>query len=307
MPSMKEADRTAPPDTLPGTLIAVDWGTTNRRTYVIAPDGRCIDSAFDARGVISIPTGGFEAELDALRARFGDGPTVLAGMVGSNRGWKEVPYLPCPANFDALKNALYPVEEVNAVLVPGLSFIDGRRGDVMRGEELQILGAVQAGLCPADALVCHPGTHAKWARVKGGYLTGFRSVMTGEIFSLLRGHSILSPQLQGEVQTDADFAAGVETVLARGELTAELFAVRAGALLGLRPHEAASYVSGLLIGSDVQTGLGFAGDGEITLIGDPVLTELYAAALDIAGRRSCAIDGEQAFLAGARALAESLS
>lgn len=288
-------------------VIAVDWGTTNRRAYVVASDGSCIDSVSDAKGVLSIPAGGFEAELGALRAQFGDGPMVLAGMVGSNRGWKEVPYLPCPANFEALRNALYPVEGANVVLVPGLSFIDGQRGDVMRGEELQILGTVQAGLCPPDALVCHPGTHAKWARLEGGYLTGFRSVMTGEIFSLLRERSILSPQLRGDVQTDADFAAGVETALAGGGLTADLFSVRAGALLGLRPDEAASFVSGLLIGGDVLTGLEFVGDGEIVLMGDPVLTDLYAAALDIAGRGSCAIDGEQAFLAGARALAESLS
>lgn len=288
-------------------VIAVDWGTTNRRAYVIRSDGRCIDSVSDAKGVLSIPAGGFEAELEALRAQFGSGPMVLAGMVGSNRGWKEVPYLPCPANFEALRKALYPVDGPNAVLVPGLSCIDGRRGDVMRGEELQILGAVQARLCPPDALVCHPGTHAKWARLEGGYLTGFRSVMTGEVFSLLREHSILSPQLQGEVRIDADFAAGVESARARGGLTAELFSVRAGALLGLRPHEAASFVSGLLIGGDVLTGLEFVGDGEIVLMGDPTLTGLYAAALDIAGRSSCIIDGEQAFLAGARTLAEIMS
>ncbi|MDQ4418991.1 2-dehydro-3-deoxygalactonokinase [Sphingobium sp. DEHP117] len=287
-------------------MIAVDWGTTNRRIYKLAPDGTCEAGRSDSMGVLSVPPGGFEAEIAAMRAEFGAGPMLLAGMVGSDRGWREVPYVPCPVDLSALRQALCWVNGGDIAIVPGVSFIEEEgRGDVMRGEEVQILGAVAAGLCPADALVCHPGTHAKWVRLKSGAMTGFRTVMTGELFALLRGGGILAPQLQGEAKPDADFARGVEAAFRNNALSADLFSARAGALLGLRGRDAASYVSGLLIGADIGIGLVVGGErDDVVLIGEEALTTLYAAALDIAGRRMETIDGEVAFLAGARALME---
>lgn len=299
------SDMTDRPHPAPiAALIAVDWGTTNRRVYGIAADGGCVHRACDGLGVLSVPTGGFELEIAALRAKWGGSPMLLAGMVGSDRGWREVPYLACPADFDALRRHLVRADGGDVHIVPGVSFIEHGRGDVMRGEELQILGAAATGLCPPDAIVCHPGTHAKWARLRGGTMTGFRTVMTGELFALLRGQGILAPQLQGEAEPDADFAAGVARALRSGDLTADLFSVRAGALLGLRPRDATSHVSGLLIGADIRTGLDFAGAGEIVLIGEERLTALYAAALAIAGRKTSIVDGERAFIAGAHALLE---
>ncbi len=286
-------------------MIAVDWGTTNRRIYNLAPDGICEGGRSDSMGVLSVPPGGFEAEIAAMRAEFGAGPMLLAGMVGSDRGWREVPYVPCPVGLPALRKALFWVNGGDIAIAPGVSFIEEGRGDVMRGEEVQILGAVAAGLCAPDALVCHPGTHAKWVRLKSGAMTGFRTVMTGELFALLRGGGILAPQLQGEAKPDADFARGVEAALRNTALSADLFSARAGALLGLRARDAASYVSGLLIGADIGIGLAFGrGRDDVVLIGEEALTTLYAAALDIAGRRTETIDGEVAFRAGARALLE---
>lgn len=288
-------------------MIAVDWGTTNRRIYHLAPDGACEAERSDGMGVLSVPPGGFEAEIAAMRAEFGAGPMLLAGMVGSDRGWREVPYVPCPVDLATLRQALCWVNGGDIAIVPGVSFIEEEgRGDVMRGEDVQILGAVAAGLCPPDALVCHPGTHAKWVRLKSGAMTGFRTVMTGELFALLRGGGILAPQLQGEAKPDADFTRGVEAALRNTALSADLFSARAGALLGLRERDEASYVSGLLIGADIAIGLAFGrgSDDDVVLIGEEALTTLYAAALDIAGRRTKTIDGEVAFLAGARALME---
>jgi len=47
-------------------------------------------------------------------------------------------------------------------------------------------------------------------------------------------------------------------------------------------------------------------DQPVALIGSPRLTTLYAAALHQAGRESREIDGQAAFLAGIRKLAEEL-
>ncbi len=141
-----------------GPFIAVDWGTTNRRAYVI-DKGEVVASEQDDAGVLSVPAGGFPASVADLRARHGGLPMLLAGMVGSNRGWHDAGYVAAPAGIAELAgNLVSPVEGV--AIVPGVCRDSGGRQDVMRGEEVQLLGAVAAGLAPADALLCQPGTHA---------------------------------------------------------------------------------------------------------------------------------------------------
>lgn len=290
-------------------LIAIDWGTTNRRVYVLDAAGAVRHRAAEACGVLAVPPGGFPAAVAELRARFGDLPMLLAGMVGSNRGWVEAPYVECPLDLARLADMLAVTDDRAAFIVPGVKDCADGRADVMRGEEVQLLGAIAAGLMPGDAGCCHPGTHAKWAIHHGGALRAFRTVMTGELFALLRQHSILSAQMQAEVTPGAAFREAVRRALARPELSADLFSVRARVLLGsLAQEDAADHASGLLIGADVAIGLRFLdGDGPVALIGDPALTALYAAALGEAGRECYAIDGEDAFLAGIRAIAERLS
>jgi len=229
---------------------------------------------------------------------------LLAGMVGSNRGWVDARYVPAPAGLDALV-AKVQRPAVDAVIVPGVSWRNGRDADVMRGEEVQLLGAVAAGAIPPDGLVCHPGTHAKWVRMQGGAIGPFRTVMTGELFSMLSRHGILQDRLAGHVTANEDFRRGAAHGLAHGDLTAELFSIRARFLLGIE-EDSASYASGLLIGTDVRIGLSFGGDGPVALIGRTDLTALYAEALKLAARESTQLDGERAFILGAQAIAERL-
>lgn len=283
--------------------IAVDWGTTNRRAWRIEAGG--VDDEFeDARGVLSVARTEFPVAVAEIRQRLGDHPLLMAGMIGSNRGWVEAPYVPCPAGLDEVAARLAWAEPGRTAIVPGLS---SDPPDVMRGEEVQLLGAVEAGLMPRDAIVCHPGTHNKWARVEAGRVTGFRTVMTGEMFSLLKSHSILSDLLSDAMAAGDAFRAGVARALEGEPLTAGLFAVRAGVLLGgLRKEDATDFTSGLLIGADIAFGLAEAPPGAIVVMGRPELTSLYAAALDVAGRQSLVVDGEAAFLAGIRGIAERL-
>lgn len=289
-------------------FIAVDWGTTNRRAYRLDGSGKLGDEMEDDKGILAVPASGFPAAVAEIRERLGDLPLLLAGMVGSNRGWIEAPYVPCPASSDELAAHIIWAEEGRTAIVPGLSFLNDRRADVMRGEEVQMFGALAAGMVGADGLVCHPGTHNKWVTLEGGRVTRFRTVMTGELFSLLKGYSILSDLLQAtEVTAGAAFEAGVLHGLSDEDVTAELFSVRARVLLGESPREdAASYTSGLLIGADVRTGLRHAAESEIVVMGRPELTGLYAAALKAAGWDTREVDGEEAFLAGSLTLAEAL-
>lgn len=293
-----------------GAFLAIDWGTTNRRGYVVS-DGKLLREQEDGLGILEVAASGigFPAALAQLKAALGfDGLVLMAGMVGSNRGWVEAPYVACPAGLDDLAAKLAWVEPGKVAIVPGLCFLDPPVADVMRGEEVQILGAVAEGTLPDNCLVCHPGTHNKWIEVEDGRIAGFRTVMTGEIFNLLKTHSILSDLLATAAEPGPAFRAGVDHGLANADLTAELFQVRARVLLGeATAADAAPYVSGLLIGADLKVGLGRQRHDHVHVVGRPELTRLFAAALAQTGRATTEIDGEGAFIAGLGRIAEKIA
>jgi 2-dehydro-3-deoxygalactonokinase len=198
--------------------------------------------------------------------------------------------------------------------VPGLLYDDDARPDVMRGEEVRILGAMALGFVAEGAgpdLVCLPGTHSKWAETGNARIRRFRTVMTGDILAALKAHSILSDLLAAPAEqtadTEAAFLAGVDHMLEAADLTAELFTVRARVLTGrLDAAGAAAQISGLLIGADIRAGLGRLRTDVVPLIGDAALCNRFALALARAGRETSILDGETAFVAGAMALARHL-
>lgn len=289
-------------------LLAIDWGTTSRRGWLIGDGGAILASVQDERGMLSIPPGGWEAALYELKRALGDAEprlSLIAGMAGADRGWRDAGYLPCPAAIDNLARGLCWVEPGAVAIVPGLSVTSEGRADVLRGEETQILGAVAAGLAPADCFACHPGTHTKWISVRGAKVAAFRTVMTGELFALLKGHSILSDRLKDGAAAGPDFDAGLERGLATGEALADLFAVRADALSGAgQIGDGAAYASGLLIGADVRIGLAMSGEREVYVIGRADLAALYMRAIEASGRRAVTVDGGAVVVAGLRRIAE---
>lgn len=287
-------------------FIAVDWGTTNRRAYLIDSSGKEAREFEDAKGVLSIPQGGFPDAIAEIRSKLGDRPLLLAGMVGSNRGWEEAPYVPCPAGLDELARKLVWAGEREAI-VPGVSYLGDGRADVMRGEEVQLLGALAAGLVGSNELVCHPGTHNKWTELHQGQIQRFQTVMTGELFSLLKEHSILADLMKGPVSDNDIFRGAARHAIFNESLPARLFSVRASVLLGqMKKEDAASYASGLLIGTDVRIGLQVPTGARVMVMGRPELTRLYVAALKEAGREAVELDGEQCFLAGIQEIAKRI-
>lgn len=286
-------------------FIAVDWGTTNRRAYRIDRCA-CVDEFEDDRGVLKIEPGGFDAAIEQIRDRLGERPLLLAGMIGSNRGWREAPYVRCPAGAGELAESVFRVDRESIAIVPGIAYANGV-ADVMRGEEVQLVGAVAQGEIPGDCVVCHPGTHNKWVVMENGRIAKFLTVLTGELFELLKQRSILSDLLGGPVSVGESFLEGVRRGLSGSGITAELFGARARALLGqLSRDGAASYVSGLLIGEDVRVGLSGFAPSEVQVMGRRDLTALYSAALAEAGVDSRETGGEQAFVAGAAKIAEAI-
>ncbi len=271
-------------------FVALDWGTTSFRAYLVGRDGAVLETRADAGGILSITDGAFEATFDAHVAGWDVGLPVLAsGMITSRQGWIEVPYAPAPAGLDELAGAVRRVRTLSGrevFFVPGVSYRGASRApDVIRGEETQILGAADAG----DGLFVTRGTHCKWIEVAGGRIVRFATFMTGELFAVLKEHSIL-----GRLMTDSEvgsggFAQGLATGLRQtdgGGLLHALFSVRTLGLFGDIPgDQLASYLSGLLLGAEIAGARTMfkPGDKPITIIGAAALAEPFARALALAG------------------------
>ncbi|WP_183030020.1 2-dehydro-3-deoxygalactonokinase [Altericroceibacterium spongiae] len=282
-------------------FLAIDWGTTNRRVYLIE-NGMVRHTERDDAGAAKISD--FEREIAAIRQRHGDYPVLMAGMVGSSIGWQETPYVPAPAGMKELASTLHYIDERTAI-VPGMSWQapDGRC-DVMRGEEVQLLGAHAAGLVPEEAVLCQPGTHCKWAWLGGNGVERFVTAMTGELFAMLRQHSLLRPQLGGDVADGDAFRAGVAQGQHR-DLAASLFGIRAAAMLdALSDADAASYASGVLIGADVANRMEHDKVGRVYILADVYLGTLYASAIAALGGDSVLIDSHETFVAGISTIRE---
>jgi 2-dehydro-3-deoxygalactonokinase len=272
-------------------LIGVDWGTSRLRGFRIDPTGRLLERRESMLGVACVQDRAFDAGLRELigdwQASDGRVPILMCGMIGSRQGWHEVPYLPCPAALADFLPRLQRVETAcgPAHIVAGVSTKDaGGIHDVMRGEEMQILGIASS---KGPQLVIAPGTHSKWAQLENGCILGFKTYMTGELYSLLRELSTLAwvmPTPTGTSPNEDAFIAGVQRTRDDPDLLHQLFSVRTCGLFDdLPPASLASYLSGLLIGSEIASGLRRKPAGEITLIASAALADLYRLALSDAG------------------------
>lgn len=275
-------------------LYGLDWGTTSLRAYRIGPGGRVLERRGTAAGILQVPGGGFAGMLENVigdwLAEIPGLPVIAAGMIGSRQGWREVPYVPCPAGIGALAKGLASVTAAGGRtvhLVPGLAREAGAGGfpDVMRGEETQILGA-EGGTGGRRCFVL-PGTHSKWAWTEHGAIDRFATYMTGEVYACLREHTILGRLMAGHDGDAEAFDEGLARAKASagappGQLLHDLFSTRTLGLFAMLPATGlASYLSGLLIGAEVIAALADA--GEVTILGSDALSQLYVRAIVAAG------------------------
>jgi 2-dehydro-3-deoxygalactonokinase len=280
-------------------MIGVDWGTTSFRAFRIARDGTIRDRRAGLRGIVNVPDNRF---ADTLREEIGpwlaagENHVLLSGMIGSRQGWKEAPYLPCPAGAPDIGAALVEIEFdwAQVKLVPGLSTTDEAGiAEVMRGEETQVIGVLEA--MGGSGLACLPGTHSKWATVEDGRIVGFTTHMTGETFGALRGHTILGRMMREGPADGAPFDAGVRRAADAGGLLHHIFGARAQVLAGrLAETDAAAYLSGILVGHEVQAALAGRQGVVVHVIGAPELTAVYARAISTYGGFPERHDGEAA-------------
>jgi len=300
-------------------LLALDWGTTALRGARLDASGRVLEERSFGKGILNVPGGGFAAAFDDCFGDWALGSAracLISGMAGSKQGWVEAPYCACPAGFADVAAQLRwitdPALRLPTAIVPGLN-CELACGlpqlptipDVMRGEEVQIFGAMHLGGID-EGLFILPGTHSKWAWVRNGRVTEFRSFMTGEFYALLSQHSLLARTIDTKAAFDAPaFTLGVARARQGGGLLHNAFGTRTLALMVRMDAGAlASYLSGLVIGDELHHNP-LSDTRHVVLIGSENLTRRYAlalASLDIAAHRM----GAEATWAGLHALGSHL-
>ncbi|MDU6926353.1 2-dehydro-3-deoxygalactonokinase [Franconibacter helveticus] len=288
--------------------IAIDWGSTNLRAWLYQGDD-CLESRKSEAGVTRLNGRTPEAVLAEVTDGWRDEstPVVMAGMVGSNAGWKIAPYLPCPARFAEFGSQLTTVAR-QVFIIPGLCVQREDNSNVMRGEETQLLGA--RSLQPSPLYIM-PGTHCKWVQADSEQVHDFRTVMTGELHHLLLKHSLIGMGLPEQTLNAAAFQAGLEQGLETDAPLARLFEVRAGHVLGdLARENVSEFLSGLLIGNEAasMTRL-WQPDRQqpLTIVASPALASRYQQALNALGYQAQALEGDAAFQAGIRSIAHAVA
>ncbi len=294
-----------------GEFVGVNWGSTNFRAYRIDAAGALIDTYDSPAGVTKLDRAGIAAQMAALAERWPThGPIYASGMITSNIGWVELPYVEAPAGIAELAAAAQTVAigTVDVTLMPGIAC---RRAmddapDVLRGEDVELAGFA-AMTEERTGYVALPGTHTKWVRLEDGRVAEFATAMSGEIYDRLAANGLLASVIEGEA-TDGDaFAAGValgaDRKLGLGNL---LFGVRARVVRGeLARRDAASFARGILIGSEIADALALypdLRDRAVPLIGASAVTSLYAAGLARLGIVTAPVESSRACIQGYHAL-----
>ena len=284
--------------------IAVDWGTTNVRAWLVSSDGEIKACRRSDDGMSTIVPGGFEAALARLISDFLSDrtclPVVTCGMVGSRQGWVEAKYRQIgqgPLSAEEIVEASVVDQRFKVFVVPGLSQL--APPDVMRGEETQINGLL-AEHPTYTGTICLPGTHTKWVSVDNGGINHFQTIITGELFALLCAQSILRFNVNSDALDTDVFYSAVCDALEDGQLLAKnLFRLRARALLEDVPDAITrSRLSGMMIGTELSAVRDFWSKGSVTIIGNDALTSLYQSALASQSIQSTITDADQMVVNG---------
>jgi 2-dehydro-3-deoxygalactonokinase len=276
-------------------LIAIDWGSSSFRAYLMSLDAEVLDEFKSGDGIGSVAAGAYPATLKRLIGGWLDAhpslPVIASGMVGSRHGWREAAYVKCPAGPSDVAAHLTQVKADGrrVVLAPGLSYVDeAGQPDVMRGEETEVFGIADEGA----RLIVLPGSHSKWARVDGEQVAAFKTFVTGELFAALRGHTVAGAfakaapaKSPGEAFTlGVRRGAAAAACQGRSGLLGLLFGARSLPLMGALPEDdAGEYLSGLLIGAEIGEARRLFPGEEPHLAGAGALVARYLEACEALG------------------------
>ncbi len=267
---------------------SIDWGSSTFRAYRFDDNSAIAEVITRPLGIKNINSTGnspdrFESALfNEIGHWLEPGDTVLlSGMITSVNGWYETAYLECPADVSALsaRTVTLTCRGVALHFLPGVCQ-QTPYCDVMRGEELQLLGACDRS---GTEIAVMPGTHSKWATIEDGKIHSFRTIPTGELYQVLLTRTLIG-QLADDHNCTDHFIEGVTLGYKTTQIISELFSCRANVLMSKLPAGGVpSYLSGLLIGNEIKEGTVQHDAPAITLIGDLSLCDRYQSAMEHVG------------------------
>ncbi len=217
-------------------------------------------------------------------------PIIISGMGSSTVGMMELPYTNIPIHLDDdnIVTELIPEDDEfphSVLLISGIRTSD----DVMRGEEVQLLGMgkVLRDIDEKNLLVILPGTHSKHVEIKSGMITDFSTYITGELFALMSQNGLLKEAVKASrISEDSiHWAHFIDGVKYSGDfsLLQGLFKVRTNDLFQKNNKEENYYfLSGLLIGYELRS-IYPKQDGKIVLCCQNGLFDYYKKAVEILG------------------------
>lgn len=307
--------------------LIIDWGTTNFRAFAMSNTDQLIDTKEAPMGLLQVSNGEFANALETLLSDWLDDykslPIYMAGMVGSMKGWVNVDYAQTPVSAPDLIAKAYVFTlpwGPQAVIIPGvcypyrdlldcganeksnLDINELDKYDVMRGEEVQILGLAEQ-YKQSELTAVLPGTHSKHAHVVNGKLTQFSSYLTGELYDVLTKHSLLGKGLTiGGLSDQEAFIKGVEDGQC-GEFSNRIFLVWTRRLFkSLDEAQIPDYLSGMLIGMELKN----LPQKHIYIVGGQGLSLRYQRAAEYLGKTTELVAGNDCFLAGMAILIKSI-
>jgi 2-dehydro-3-deoxygalactonokinase len=291
--------------------VGVDWGSSSFRAYQFDEHGSVVAELSEDKGIREIhpatPEHYEQVLFELIGSWVSDGDIVLlSGMITSRAGWVETPYLTCPVDVATIAGFAQCLEARNVQLrfLPGIKQ-EHPNPDVMRGEELQLLGAA---IQNRSSTIVLPGTHSKWALMKGTELSQFRTVITGELFEVIVKNTLIGALFTSNTFHEDSFLSGVESGYKTTTLVSDLFTLRSSVLVEHAETDSQhSRLSGMLIGNEIREGLQLMGAAnDVILVGSAALGAMYQLAFKQVGINAN-FYSEVAAVAGFQQVAQSFT
>jgi 2-dehydro-3-deoxygalactonokinase len=279
---MNEINKTYP------NWIAVDWGTSNLRYWVMS-NNKVLHTDQIPLGTMHLGKNDYEdtliTQLSSFLAPTKKIAVLICGMAGSRQGWKEAPYLDVPSKPPEIKDAINVKckdPRISVKIIPGLKQVIP--ADIMRGEETQIMGILNKNK-DFDGVICLSGTHTKWVRVSAGEVVSFQTFMTGELFALLSQNSVLKYSVSKSGWDKNQFQDAVKEIMSDNKLLgSKLFNLRAESIIQDSPAlESRSRLSGYLIGLELSGSRPYWLGEKVIIVGEDEISEAYEQALRLHG------------------------
>ena len=262
-------------------VLTIDTGTTNTRVC-LWQNSRVLGAASAGVGVRDTAiTGSRIALQEAVRGAIAEvlahasltpadvALTLASGMFTSALGLHEVPHLLTPCGRQELADGMVKVSLPEIFsrplwLIPGvrnhvspLSLANCESMDMMRGEEVEVIGLLNRLQTRDAALFVMPGSHTKMVAVDtAGRIRGCATTLAGELLQTVTQNTILAATLGSEFAATLD-AGMVLAGAASANLTGfgrTCFSVRILEQQGLAERNArANYLLGAVLASDLLT------------------------------------------------------